>query len=384
MREYQRVLIKLDVKRAIKEAGYRPMLVTLLFFLVTSAATWVVSLVFGLVSGSGAILTQLQYGIAEYDDLAYALRMVLMEHTPAQVLVALVSLVLCNVLCGLWAGIVNVGYRRFCLDMIHRRELRYDTLFSALPQSGAVLITRLLVGLFTFLWILLFAAAACVLAVAAGLTMDTVPALAILLVVAAYVVLMFGFVWASLRYALVDFVIVDQDRTGLDAIREGKRLMRGNLGRLFVLQLSFLGWVFAAVGILYALMFAALFLGLLMGGGTMTTASAVMVGGVVLLWFPILFVLYLWLCPYMTGTYACFYEWARDSKAGGGPGFGPGGPGGPGGWRQPLPPQTPTYTWRPNPTQGTGIGPGPQPRDGGPAPGGPPRPPRSPKDDPWE
>lgn len=382
MREYQRVLMKLDVKRAIKEAGYRPMLVTLLYFLVTAAATWVVSLVFSIVSGSGAILAQLQYGIAEYDDFTYALRMVLLEHTPAQVLVALVSLVLCNVVCGLWAGIVNVGYRRFCLDMVHRRELRYDTLFSALPRSGGVVITQLLVGLFTVLWMLLFGAGVCVLALAAGLMMETVPGLSILLVLAAYVLFIWGCLWATLRYALVDFVIVDQDRTGLDAIRESKRLMRGNLRKLFVLQLSFLGWIFAAMGILYALMFVALFLGLMMGGGTMTAASAVMIGGVVLLWFPILFVLYLWLWPYMTGTYAHFYEWVRGSSSD----FGPGGPGG---WRQPLPPRSTTYTWHPNPGSGTGIGPGPQPGEKGPTPGegwpgGPPKPPKSPKDDPWE
>ena len=79
------------------------------------------------------------------------------------------------------------------------------------------------------------------------------------------------------------------------------------------------------------------------------------------------------------GTEALFYDWTQgiDSTL-------PPSGGGDGGWGQPAPPRpNTTYTWNPTPGQssGTGIGPGPDP---GPRDGGAPKPPRSPKDDPWD
>ena len=73
---------------------------------------------------------------------------------------------------------------------------------------------------------------------------------------------------------------------------------------------------------------------------------------------------------YITGTEALFYDWARgvyNTRPAGG--FG----GGQDGWGHPG-----DYTRTTGPTSGTGIG-------GGPAPGGgsAPRPPKPPRDDPW-
>ena len=39
--------------------------------------------------------------------------------------------------------------------------------------------------------------------------------------------LLLGIVWVTLRYELVDFLIADQGLTGMDAIRESKRLGAG-------------------------------------------------------------------------------------------------------------------------------------------------------------
>lgn len=381
MREYQRVLLKLEAKRALKAAGAKPILVTLLFFLSTAVASALLGLVFNVLSGSGAMLAAFQSYLTEYDDFTYALGVLLTRFSPARVLTALTSLLLTNLICGLWRSVVSVGYHGFCLDLVRGRELRYDTLFSALPQWSSVLATRLLVWLFQFLWTLLFVGAECVVVVvAAVLLFDLLPGLAAVLLIASYAAMLVGMAWAMLRYAMVDFLITDQGITGMEAIRESKRLMRGNVRRLFTLYLSFAGWAFAALGILYALMFAVVLFTLMLSWGGITEAlSTLLAILVIMLWFPLMTVLYLWLYPYITSSTALFYEWARQ--------WGHSGPGG--GRRQPVPPRNFTYTWNPSPTLGTGIGPGPRPEDDGPDPGGgwpggPPLPPKPPKDDPWE
>lgn len=68
-----------------------------------------------------------------------------------------------------------------------------------------------LTGLFTFLWSLLF----------------VIPG-----IIAAY------------SYAMVPYLMAEfQDLSVMDAIRESKRLMKGNKWRLFCLQFSYIGWM---------------------------------------------------------------------------------------------------------------------------------------------
>ncbi|MDR1619074.1 MAG: DUF975 family protein [Clostridiales bacterium] len=49
---------------------------------------------------------------------------------------------------------------------------------------------------------------------------------------------------ASLRYAMASYLMAEHPGMGIrEAMDESKRLMRGNCGRLFCLELSFIGWV---------------------------------------------------------------------------------------------------------------------------------------------
>ena len=204
----------------------------------------------------------------------------------------------------------------------------------------------------------------------------------VLAMVAMMVVIWLGMAWISLRYALVDYVLLDQGLSGMDAIRESKRLMKGRMKDAFMLELSFIGWYILLIVIVYAGFFLALlplFVQMGMGGGTGGLAVSVLmmlgIGGLTLVGVTALSV---WLRPYATGCMARFYDWAmgRANSSMGGPGSGSGG------WGQPT-----DYTWTTGPTSGTGTG--------GPAPGGwnggengsgnpPPRPPKPRQDDPWD
>ena len=140
---------------------------------------------------------------------------------------------------------MQTGYSGFCLGMVRGQQPQTGTLFAAFPQWAGVLLTQFLVGLFLTLWTLLFC-------VGAGVLIGVITALLIqmsssmiglmlILYLAVYIAFLVGLVWITLRYAMVHFIIIDQGITGLEAIRESKRMMQGNIGRLFTLKLSFIG-----------------------------------------------------------------------------------------------------------------------------------------------
>ena len=191
------------------------------------------------------------------------------------------------------------------------------------------------------------------------------------LILVAVVCLALGIIWVSVRYALVDYVLLDKGFSGMEALRENKRLMKGNTGRVFLLQLSFIGWYLLAIGAVYlGIIIAVVPMISLMGAGG--TGGWIAASGFALLVLAAVAVgvsvLSLWLQPYVTGSMARFYDWTGGGLDGprGGTGFG-----GDGGWDG-----SGGYTWTSGPRSGTGTGTG----SGG---GLPPRPPAPPRDDPW-
>lgn len=106
---------------------------------------------------------------------------------------------------------ICVGYANINLDIVDGRSASLGTLFGSFNRWGAVFVARLLTGLFVALWSLLL----------------FIPG-----IIAAY------------SYSMVDFVLADNpDMSASEALRESKRIMRGNKWRLFCLDLSFIGWM---------------------------------------------------------------------------------------------------------------------------------------------
>ena len=383
MMEYNRVQLKQAAKQAMKGQRPHPMLITLLYIILTNLGCQLVMRILGAASGSDRLLGEFMLSGQLYTDPEDWIQYILFNlMTPGRLVVALlVGGVLATILGSLWMALMNVGYVNFCLGRARRQQPTTGALFSVFPQFGPVLGTRILVGIFEFLWCLLFGVGAVVLLAVAVLLFAEIEVLMLLTVLAIYVALLMGIVWATLRYAMVDFLIVDRGVTGKEAIQESKRLMKGNIGRLFLLQLSFIGWFLLE----YAIIMAGMIIGMIAMGSSLMAGGIsgmeyVLVGsmlvflGLLGISVIIISIINLWLVPYINGTKALFYDWLQGADTAR---F----DGGQGGWGQPAQ-QNYDYTRLSGPSSGTGIGPGPGAT--GPNPGGPaPRPPKSRKDDPW-
>ena len=388
MTEYDRVRLKRTARQAMKYQRPHPMLVTLVFTIVVNVGSQIINQILGAASGANTLSGLYAQAVLEYEDPAYAFQYVLLSLSPQQLVLALfVGGLIAGIISALWAGLMRTGYAGFCLEMARGRQPQTGALFSTFPQWTGVLLTQFLAGLFRSLWALLLGVGLFLVIFAAALLFAQLEALFVLVLLTAYTVFFLGLIWVTLRYAMVDYLIVDQDLTGMDAIRESKRLMQGNTGRLFTLRLSFIGWYLMEAAIVLVVFVIVL---ISFGAGLAELSDALMIiAGAALGIFVLIAVASIaigifnpWLTPYVTGAEALFYDWARgvDSTPTGG--YGP-----TGGWGRhqfPDQPQRFDYTWTSGPRSGTGIGSGSNRDDGSGTPPQPPRPPRPPKDDPWD
>ena len=376
MPEFDRVQAKQAARRAMTAQRPHPMLITLLFIVLVNIGSQLINGILGAASGSSKLSTMFAQAFYQYEDPATALQYTLMAMGPGRIVTALlVGGLVAGVLVFLWSGIMRVGYSDFCLQMVRGRQPLTNALFSAFPKWAGVLFTQFLLGVFQTLWSMLFGIIIVLALILDALLFISIDVLFALVALVIYVAALFGLVWVLLRYALVDFLIADQGLTGMDAIRESKRLMKGNTGKLFVLQLSFIGWYLLEAAIMLVLLVPGMMLfyvGLdsanlldpisLIAGGALAILGLLFVASIIIGIFN------LWLTPYITGAQALFYDWTQGRDSSSRPASFNGGQGG---WGQHY-----DYTWTDHPTSsGTGIGPGPQ--DDGP------KPPRSPRDDPW-
>ena len=383
MVEYNRVQLKQAAKQAMRFQRPHPMLITLLCNIMINIGAQIVSQILGAASGANTLASLYTQAMLRYEEPMDAIQYVLLSVSPQRLALALfVGGFIASIITSLWAGLMRTGYAGFCLNMARGRQPQTGALFSVFPQWAGVLLTLFLTGLFRGLWALLLGVGLFLAIFIAALLFAQLEALFVLVLLCAYIAFFLGLIWVTLRYAMVDFLIADQGITGLDAIRESKRLMRGNTGKLFTLQLSFIGWyllegiilsVAVAVGTAFGIgLFSSDFsdptvaiAGTALGLVVLIAAAVIAIG-----------IFNLWLTPYVTGSEALFYDWARGASNAGSYGFGPDR-----GWGPPQYPNQPQhfdYNWTPGgPQSGTGIGSGTPPQQ-------PPAPPKSPKDDPWD
>ena len=112
-------------------------------------------------------------------------------------------------------GAVGVGYSKFNLNLIDGEKASVSNLFEHFSEWKTAFIARILVGVYTFLWSLLF----------------VIPGII-----------------ASYSYSMVHFVMAEHpELSANEAIRESKEIMKGNKWRFFCLQLSFIGWHFVGI-----------------------------------------------------------------------------------------------------------------------------------------
>lgn len=112
-------------------------------------------------------------------------------------------------------GLFFLGYYSFFLKVSRNEEATYKELFSKTNLFLPCIAILLLVGIFTFLWSLLF----------------IIPGII-----------------AALSYSMVYFVALDNPELGaMDVIRKSKDLMQGHKMDYFILELSFVGWAILSV-----------------------------------------------------------------------------------------------------------------------------------------
>lgn len=238
--EFHRAQVKLAAKAAMKETHPRAWVVTLVYLLIG----WAISFVSGLLSSGGIfgdigemmeLIQMADAGFVSEEQLAR----ILLEQTGGgfglgffiSILVSLVTMVL------------GYGYYGYCLKVYRRQPASYGVLFSAFPNAFRVIGTCFMVAIFTFLWSLAIIVPGTLVMLLITVLMHEVVGVAVLLVMVLYIAMLVGVVAISLRYAMAPYIMMENPQTGVfEAITRSKQLMVGNKGKLFVLQLSFIGW----------------------------------------------------------------------------------------------------------------------------------------------
>ena len=107
-------------------------------------------------------------------------------------------------------GTIQLGYSVYLLKQYHHQETSIGDLFSQFFRFGTGFAQQFLVGLYTFLWTLLF----------------IIPGII-----------------KGLSYSMTPFILADNPTlTANQAITRSRELMDGHKWELFVLSLTFIGW----------------------------------------------------------------------------------------------------------------------------------------------
>lgn len=321
--DYQRGQLKRQVKGRISRTRPHPMLITALFFVTVWAGHYLIQRLCGLALGGGmgmAGVVRTLHWIDRAEDLREM--EVLISQMMGVMAAALVGGVLAGILSSLWSGLMNVSYKGYSLSMARGEDPQTGKLFCAFPRFGSVLLTRLLVVVFTFLWELLFMAVGLPLLAVTIATQSLGVTTAVMVIFVIFLIV--ATVWVALRYAMTDYILLDQGLSGLAAIRASKEMMGGNKGRLWVLELSFIGWWLLEAAIILTGVFVAALLVepqfayyaardaivdpfriLASMGQAFLVVFAAWIGSLILS---------LWVTPYSTGAEAAFYDLLRSRE----------------------------------------------------------------------
>ena len=202
-----RAAIKLNAKNQMRVAKPHVCVVGLVYYVISWVLTYLSERVMGLDVLRQAMYT-LQGGEAyqEYMYNYYYDYMLNNFSIWGQLLSVAISIVLAT---------VTVGFTIYALEVSRLRPAGVGTLFDGFSIFFRALWLNILMGIFTFLWSLLF--------ISPG-------------IIAAY------------RYRQAIYLLLDHPQwSALDCIRESKRMMVGRKWELFVLDLSFLGWALLSV-----------------------------------------------------------------------------------------------------------------------------------------
>ena len=281
---YNRPEAKSLAKQAMRTTYPHPMLVTLVYVLLASVLTNMVSKL--VTNPFGAFYL---YVLDRSYDIEDLIRVLLVPRTVAAFLVI-------QLLITVYQWIMSFGYTSYVLRMARNEQPNCWNLLDGFRTIGRAFLVYLLIYIFTTLWSLLFLVPAFIVMLVSAMGGPMLMFLALLLVIAGAILS----VIVTYRYRLAVYFLLDNPEMGaLAAITESKRAMMGWKGELFIQDLSFLGW-WLLLSLASLLAFS---LGSIFGLG---------VGG--LLSFLTVKIASLWFSPYIWGTEANFYDWVVHGR----------------------------------------------------------------------
>lgn len=194
---FDRIQAKTEAKQILRTGQPSPLVVTLLYVLLTTG----LSLVIGLLLD---------------DPFTEALQYIAQGYDPAEVYAhvfgggAAIPIIFVTILFSLYESIMAFGYRKYTLRLSRKEEGGYATLMEGFNLAMKVVWLDIVMSFFIVLWSMLF----------------FIPG-----IIAAY------------RYSQATYCLMDDPDIGaLEAIRRSKQMMRGQKFNLFVLGLTFFGW----------------------------------------------------------------------------------------------------------------------------------------------
>lgn len=254
MLNYDRKALKERAKVSLRGVQPRTWKVTLLYWLLVALIPGAITLIIQWVSGSGvfAYLQRLytdpvgwsmEIEAMDTDELLGYYRSIYVPAVGAGLISTFVS-----ILVNLFQLIMSYGYANYSLKLYRGESTGTGDIFAGFPVAGRAIGAGILTSIFEILWTLLATllgiCATLILAMTMAAFGDStfVMVLGVLLMIAVWVAVVLFSTFIAYRYSLTPYFILTTDMGIMEAIRESKAAMRGNLGRRFVLDLSFIGW----------------------------------------------------------------------------------------------------------------------------------------------
>ena len=194
----------------------------------------------------------------------------------AILMILAVALIVWGIAVFVIGGAAKLGYAIYNLNLVDGQDARFSDLFSQFGRIGSGIIMNLLMGLFTFLWSLLF----------------VIPG-----IIKRY------------SYAMTPFILAEHPELSENAaITRSRELMDGNKWRLFCLQFSFIGWELLII-LPFVVCFSILIVNLAEGASIAAAAVFCIIS------FAVLLVGQFFLTPYQHAALAAFYRDICDEGA---------------------------------------------------------------------
>ena len=200
-----RALLKLDARDRMRRCLPNPVLVGLIVFLLT----WVLQYLATSVLGLNFEIRISDYDFSTYEDMVRFMQsiqkqMIAHFHPSAFAVILAVALWMMN-------AMVNIGHMIYALHITREEKADYGNLLDGFSIFGRAILLSVL----QFLIIYLFA---------------------LLLIIPG--------IYMAYRYRQAVFLLIDHpERSPIECLRASGELMRGHKWELFILDLSFIGWI---------------------------------------------------------------------------------------------------------------------------------------------